>query len=397
MTTTHTPPRTRSQAATSVGTEAGATHPLDAGVTLAESLQTVIQEVRLLREEQAQREKEYAETFRRQEEELRFLRGMNSGTQIQLSHSDNRASGDSGTRVAGGAEARDAHASEGDAIPSGTRTRDAYASERGTISSAAVARVACAEERDTISSGVRTRIHASDSVAVASADLGYKLKPDTYDGTTPLQEYLSQMSLIARANRWDDATKTVVLASSLRGKARSILETVQDVDCLDFAELKAKLELRFGEGHLTQNSYSALTNRRQRFGEDLATLGSDIERLSRLAYPECPYEIRDKIACSQFVSAVSDIFVRRTLQIEGITSLNRAVERAKALKIIQGDNYAREKEKTNKSFPKEGQNNNFNGKKGTEGNGKQAEEGKNEQRENSRGSKSASRDERGGG
>jgi hypothetical protein len=81
------------------------------------------------------------------------------------------------------------------------------------------------------------------------------------------------------------------------------------------------------------------------------------------------------------------------LQIEGITSLSRAVERAKALKIIQGDNYAREREKTNKSFPKEGQNNNFNGKKGTEGNGKQAEEGKNEQRGNSRGSRNASRGE----
>ncbi|XP_024872054.1 uncharacterized protein LOC112454735 [Temnothorax curvispinosus] len=234
--------------------------------------------------------------------------------------------------------------------------------------------------------------YAGDAAAGAGLGLGYKVKPDTYDGTVPLHEYLSQFNLIARANSWNNATKTVALASSLRGKARSILETVQDVDCLDFAELEAKLELRFGEGHLTQNSYSALTNRRQRFGEDLATLGFDIERLSRLAYPECPYEIRDKIACSQFVSAVSDNFVRRTLQIEGITSLSRAVERAKALKIIQGDNYAREKEKTNKSFPKEGQNNNFNGKKGTEGNGKQAEEEKNEQRGNSRGSKSASRE-----
>ncbi|XP_071652584.1 uncharacterized protein [Temnothorax longispinosus] len=355
MTTTHTPPRTRSQAATSAGTEAGATHPLDAGVTLAESLQTVIQEVRLLREEQAQREKEYGETFRRQEEELRFLRGIISNT--ELSHSNNRAFGDSGTRVAGGAEARDAHASEGDAIPS----------------------------------GAGTRIHASDSVAVASADLGYKLKPDTYDGTTPLQEYFSQLSLIARANHWDDATKTVVLASSLRGKARSILETVQDVDCLDFADLEAKLELRFGEGHLTQNSYSALTNRRQRFGEDLATLGSDIERLSRLAYPECPYEIRDKIACSQFVSAVSDNFVRRTLQIEGITLLSRAVERAKALKIIQGEGFVREK--FNRNTPKEGLEADANHGKG-EGDKEWKEKGEKDQKENSRGSKfNASRGE----
>ncbi|XP_077272429.1 uncharacterized protein LOC143902995 [Temnothorax americanus] len=294
------------------------------------TLQAVIREVRLLREEQARRETEYAETFRRQEEELRLLRGMNSGA--QLSHSYNRVSGDSGTRVASGAgaqvirgsiaisngaEARDTHASEGDAIPSGAGTRDAYASERGAIPSAVVARVAHARERDVNSSGVGTRIHESDSVAVASADLGYKLKPDTYDGTTPLQEYFSQLSLIARANHWDNATKTIALASSLRGKARSVLETVQDVERLDFAELKTKLELRFGEGRQSQNCYVAFTNRKQKFGEDLATLGSEIDKLSRLAYPECLYELRDKIACAQFVTAVSDNFIRRAFQMEG--------------------------------------------------------------------------------
>ncbi|XP_077282315.1 uncharacterized protein LOC143908505 [Temnothorax americanus] len=335
------------------------------------TLQAVIGEIRLMREEHARRERDYAETFRRQEEELCRLRGIISNN-TQLSHSYNRVTGDSGTRVASGAgarvirgsvaisngaEAQDAHASEGDAIPSGAGTRDAYASERGAIPSAVVARVAHAGDRDLNSSGVGTRIHASDSVAVASADLGYKLKPDTYDGTTPLQEYFSQLSLIARANHWDDATKTIALASSLRGKARSVLETVQDVERLDFAELKTKLELRFGEGRQSQNYYVVFTSRKQKFGEDLATFGSEIDKLSRLAYPECPYELRDKIACAQFITAVSDNFIRRALQMEGITSLILAVERAKALKVIQGDNSERYRENLNKNFVKKGDGN----------------------------------------
>lgn len=77
------------------------------------------------------------------------------------------------------------------------------------------------------------------------AALGYKLKPDNYDGSVPLREFFFQFNLIARANQWDDAAKTVALASSLRGKARAVLESVEDLEELDFAGLKLKLELRF--------------------------------------------------------------------------------------------------------------------------------------------------------
>jgi hypothetical protein len=169
----------------------------------------------------------------------------------------------------------------------------------------------------------------------ARTELGYKLKPDTFDGGVPLREFFSQFNLIARANHWSDAAKTVALASCLRGKARSVLECVQDVDELEFEELKSKLELRFGEVQHSQNYYTLFTNRRQKFAEDFASFGAEIERLSRLAYPECTFAVRDKIACAQFVSSLTDGFVRRTLQLEGVTALSKAVERARAVKIIQ--------------------------------------------------------------
>mgnify|MGYP002717615413 CR=1 FL=1 len=171
--------------------------------------------------------------------------------------------------------------------------------------------------------------------------MGFKLKPDVFDGKVPLREFLSQFLLIARANDWDESTKTVALAASLRGKARTVLENIENFDEINFSEIKSKLELLFGEGNLTQNYYSLFTNRRQKFGEDLASFGAELERLSRLAYPECPYAVRDKIACAQFISALSDGFLRRTLQLEGITSLNLAVERAKTVKIIQGENFGK--------------------------------------------------------
>ena len=155
----------------------------------AATLQQILAEMRLMREEQARREEECAEQLRQRDEELRNLR-----LQTQLSHSDNRESGDAGMGRA--------------------------------------------------DSG---RVFASD--CGERAELGYKLKPDTYDGTASLREFLLQFDLVARANRWGDSFKAIAFASSLRGSAHSVLETVQDLDSLGFAELKSRLELRLGETH----------------------------------------------------------------------------------------------------------------------------------------------------
>lgn len=108
--------------------------------------------------------------------------------------------------------------------------------------------------------------------------------------------------------------------------------------------MKSKLELRFGEGQLSQNCYTQFTNRRQKFGEDFATFGSELEGLTRISYPECPYAVRDKIACAQFISSLLDRFVRRTIQLEGLTLLKLAIERAKAVKIIQRENFERKRD-----------------------------------------------------
>jgi len=175
--------------------------------------------------------------------------------------------------------------------------------------------------------------------------IGFKIKPDSYDGSAPLREFLNQFNLIARANEWSDSIKTVILASCLRGKARSVLDGVPEIETLKFEEIKSRLELRFGEEHLTQVYYTQFTNRKQKFSEDLATLDADVERLSRLAYPECSEEVRDKIACAQFVAALSEEFIKRTLQLKNATSLKSAIERAMAIKVIQENNFGKRTKK----------------------------------------------------
>jgi len=278
------------------------------------SLQALMQEVQILREEQRRTQLEFAETLRQRDAEIQRLQQASQSEQI--SPSDNFDS-------RGGMCDRVAHVS--------VEGADAHARD-------------CAEQCGSFSTG------------------NIKLKPDTYDGSVSLNEFLIQFQLIARANRWTEEAKTAILISCLRGKARVVLESVSDLENLSYGELKSKLELRFGETHSLQNYYSQFTNRRQKFGEDIASLGSDLERLSQLAYPECSQIIRDKIACAQFISALSDRFVSRTLQLEGITSLREAIVRAKTIKLIQESNFEQRRKNINfEDKKKNGGNNNFNG------------------------------------
>lgn len=146
-----------------------------------------------------------------------------------------------------------------------------------------------------------------------------QLKVDIFDGTGSIREYFCQFELIAWANNWNGSDKAVQLAAKLRGRAREVLINWEEVSGYD--QLKAKLELRFGDHIQQQNSYVHFSNRKQKPGEDFASRGDDLEQLARIAYPECTSEVREKILCAQFIAAISDGFIKRTLQLENIVSL----------------------------------------------------------------------------
>jgi len=84
--------------------------------------------------------------------------------------------------------------------------------------------------------------------------------------------------------------------------------------------------------------------------------------------------VRDKIACAQFIAALSDGFLKRTLQLENITSLKTAVERAMAVKVIQENSFSKNKFNQNDNNNKYNKFNKFNKQKNEE-NIKNEEEG----------------------
>jgi len=71
------------------------------------------------------------------------------------------------------------------------------------------------------------------------AEFGLRLKPDTYDESVPLREFFAQFELLARASHWNKTTKTVTLASCLRRKVCAVLESIEDLANLNYAELRS--------------------------------------------------------------------------------------------------------------------------------------------------------------
>lgn len=57
----------------------------------------------------------------------------------------------------------------------------------------------------------------------------------------PLRELFAQFDIIALTSYWSDFSKAIVLASCLRGKARTILENISNIENLNYKELRAEL------------------------------------------------------------------------------------------------------------------------------------------------------------
>ncbi|CAC5389774.1 unnamed protein product [Mytilus coruscus] len=111
-------------------------------------------------------------------------------------------------------------------------------SSRDVVSSLTLSR-----ERDDISNN--SNLVDSDR-SNGKYELSCKIKPQVYDGNDDLEEYLTQFNLLAELHNWNSKTKALLLANSLSGGARAILNEITEVDRHDFDSLVTSLKNRFG-------------------------------------------------------------------------------------------------------------------------------------------------------
>lgn len=152
-----------------------------------------------------------------------------------------------------------------------------------------------------------------------------KFKPSKYDGSGSWLDYLSHFEMCALVNEWSEEQKGLYLAVSLTGQAQAILGDLPKEKRQNFKELVSSLEERFAPPSQTELYRVQLKERRQKATETLPELGQAIRRLSNLAYPTAPIDVRETLAKEQFLDALVDSEMRLRIKQSRPKTLNDAI------------------------------------------------------------------------
>ena len=156
-----------------------------------------------------------------------------------------------------------------------------------------------------------------------------------FDGKVCWDAYKTQFEMLASMNHWDEQEKALHLATSLRGSAMGVLSQLPPEKRQDYAALCTALELRFGAAHQVELNRMRLRTRRRHREESLPELAEDVERLTRLAYPEADNSMAEILAKDQFIDALPDEEMRLKVRQSHPSTLQHALETSLELESFE--------------------------------------------------------------
>lgn len=164
--------------------------------------------------------------------------------------------------------------------------------------------------------------------SISSTILSHEAPLMSYDGKSDWEEYLTHVEVVSTTNNWDEIKKAQRVASSLRGTALSVLNSLPLSDRTQWVPLILALSHRFGQETLAPKWHTELQNRRQRPGESVVDLSNDIERLTRLAHPGWPDYCKNQMGVRAFLNALSNDQIRGIVAAAAPVTLQDALYRA---------------------------------------------------------------------
>ncbi|VDI63801.1 Hypothetical predicted protein [Mytilus galloprovincialis] len=127
---------------------------------------------------------------------------------------------------------------------------------------------------------------------------------------------------------WSEHQKGLYLAVSLVGQAQAVLGDLPKEKRQIFSDLVYALEERFAPSCQTELYRVQFKECRQKASDTLPGLGQSVRRLSNLAYPTAPLELRDTLAKEQFIDALVDSEMRLRIKQSRPKGLNDAIRLA---------------------------------------------------------------------
>ncbi|KAK3083346.1 hypothetical protein FSP39_020349 [Pinctada imbricata] len=151
-----------------------------------------------------------------------------------------------------------------------------------------------------------------------------KMKPQQYDGVEDLNEYLTHFNIVAEINGWSYQSKSLHLAGSLSGEARSLLNDLEPAKQRDFDSVVEALNNRYGTINRAEVYKTELQTRVRRKGETIPELAQAITKLAKKAYPNTTKEMIEVLALDYFTDALTDSDIRLRLKEVGPKNISEA-------------------------------------------------------------------------
>jgi hypothetical protein len=134
--------------------------------------------------------------------------------------------------------------------------------------------------------------------------------------------------VIAVHNRWSDEQLCMQILTHLKGKAADLLTYFSDITTVHLEELWDALFSRFGKHTSADAARQDLHNLRQKKEQSFASLGLDVEKLVRSAFPRANDETLEELMLDHFIKAIAHQHVRYQTRLVGPRDMAAAIEEA---------------------------------------------------------------------
>jgi hypothetical protein len=169
---------------------------------------------------------------------------------------------------------------------------------------------------------VRVEAPSQNEPAIATIQL------PNFAGDTDLIVFQRQCQVIAVHNRWSDEQLCMQILTHLKGKAADLLTYFSDITTVRLEELWEALFSRFGKHTSADAARQDLHNLRQKKEQSFASLGLDVEKLVRFAFPRANDETLEELMLDHFIKAIAHQHVRYQTRLVGPRDMAAAIEEA---------------------------------------------------------------------
>jgi hypothetical protein len=172
--------------------------------------------------------------------------------------------------------------------------------------------------------GQNFNVSSADNVISHDKRHGLKMKPQNFSGEEDLHDFLTQFEITSEINGWTYIEKSLYLASTLTGTARSLLTELSETERRDLSSLILKLKSRFGSENKAEVFRTQLKTRIRLKGESIPELAQSIRKLTRKAYPTANPDVVDALALDSFIDALNESDIRLRLREVSPKSISEA-------------------------------------------------------------------------